>query len=92
MIDDTKVQKILGMTLFEILNFNRELIKRLQSVGVKPDDCRYIELYKDYERMHMQGDKVTYIVSSLSEKYSISERKIYNIIKRFGTHCTTGAV
>lgn len=80
------------MTLFEILNFNRELIKRLQSVGFKLDDCRYIELYNDYERMHKQGDKVTYIVSSLSEKYAVSERKIYSIIKRFGTHCTTGAV
>ena len=92
MIGGTKVQKILEMTLFEILNFNRELIKRLQSVGFKPDDCRYIELYNDYERMHKQGDKVTYIMSSLSEKYAVSERKIYSIIKRFGTHCTTGAV
>ena len=80
------------MTLFEIINFNKELIIRLQSVGFKPDDCRYIELYSDYERMYGHGDKVTYIVSYLSEKYNVSERKIYSIIKRSGTHCTTGAV
>ena len=80
------------MTLFEIINFNKELINRLQSVGFKQDDCRYIELYSDYERMYRHGDKVTYIVSYLSEKYNVSERKIYSIIKRFGTHCTTGAV
>lgn len=80
------------MTLFEILNFNRELIGKLSDAGFKPGDCRYIELYRDYERMHGQGDKVTYIVSSLSERYGVSERKIYSIIKRFGTHCTTGAV
>ena len=36
------------MTLFEILYFNRELIKRLQSAGVKFGDCRYIELYIEY--------------------------------------------
>lgn len=80
------------MTLFEILYFNRELIKRLQNAGYKLDDCRYIELYNDYERMHSQGDKVTYIVSLLSEKYCVSERKIYSLIKRFGTNCTVGAV
>lgn len=68
------------------------MISRMISVGFKLDDCRYIELYKDYERMHRQGEKVTYIVSMLSDKYKVSERKIYSIIKRFGTHCKQGAV
>lgn len=79
------------MTLFEILNFNRELLKRLISVGYKADDCRYIELYSDYERMRREGNKVTYIVSFLSERYGVSERKVYSIIKRFGTNCTESA-
>lgn len=80
------------MTLFEILNFNKELIDRLISVGFKPDDCRYVPLYADYMRMHGRGEKVTYIVSALSEKYDVSERKVYGIIKKFGTDCTAGAV
>ena len=80
------------MTLFEILNFNRELLKRLISVGFKPDDCRYLELYRDYVQMRKGGDKVTYIVSVLSERYSVSERKIYSSIKHLETDCTSGAV
>lgn len=28
------------MTLFEILNFNRELLERLAGTGYKPDDYR----------------------------------------------------
>lgn len=76
------------MTLFEILNFNRELLKRLVSLGFKPDDCRYIELYADYRRMLREGEKVTYIISALSDKYAVCERKIYNIIKHFETDCT----
>lgn len=92
MIGDAKLRKNIDMTLFEILYFNRELIKRLQNVGFKHDDCRYIELYNDYERMRADGDKVTYIVSCLSERYKVSERKIYSIVKRFGTRCTVGAV
>lgn len=80
------------MTLFEILNFNRELLKRLISLGFKLDDCRYLELYRDYVQMRRGGDKVTYIVSVLSERYSVSERKIYSIIKHMETDCTSRAV
>ena len=80
------------MTLFEILNFNRELLNKLLSIGFRPEDCRYIDLYSDYERMRANGEKKTYIVSYLSDKYGISERKVYTIIKHFGKHCTTGAV
>lgn len=80
------------MTLFEILNFNKELLNRLCMVGFKPDDCRYIDLYNEYEQMKNAGEKVTYIVNFLSAKYDVSERKIYKIVKRFGKHCTVGAV
>ena len=80
------------MTLFEILNFNKEILLKLQSMGIKIEDCRYIEPYDDYARMYQEGEKVTYIVSALAAKYGICERKVYAIIKLFGKHCTTGAV
>ena len=80
------------MTVFEILKFNRELIKRLVRIGFKPDDCRYIDLYDEYERMKESGDKVTYIVMHLSAKYGVCEHKVYGIIKRFGRDCTADAV
>ena len=38
------------------------------------------------------GEKVTYIVTVLSERYHVSERKVYSLVKRFGQHCTLGAV
>ena len=76
------------MTLFEILNFNRELIDRLVSVGFKPDDSRYVALYADYMKMHGRGEKVTYIVTLLSDKYKVSERKVYTLIKRYGRECS----
>ncbi|WP_278996713.1 hypothetical protein [Prevotella disiens] len=75
------------MTLFEILNFNKELIKRINQAGIRPDDCNFVELYTEYLEMKKKGEKVTYIVTLLSEKYHVSERKTYTIIKRFGMHC-----
>lgn len=68
------------MKVIEILNFNRELLKRLQASGIRLEDARYIDLYSDYTRMLDQGEKVSYVVAVLSEKYSVSERKVYALV------------
>ena len=71
------------MTLFEILNFNRELLERLAGTGYKPDDYKYIDLYREYEQMRRKGEKVTYCVAFLSARHGVSERKVYEILGRF---------
>lgn len=73
------------MKVFELINFNRELLKKLQ-------DARYIDLYSDYVDMYQQGEKVSYIVAALSEKYAVSERKVYGLLKRFQSDCKPFAV
>ena len=80
------------MTLFEALKFNREPLEMLSRLGGKPDDIRYIDLYFEFVAMKCKGEKTTYAVSHLAEKYSICERKVYDIIKRFGKSCTLDAV
>lgn len=80
------------MKVIEILNFNRELLKKLQAAGIRLDDTRYIDLYADYIYLLHQGEKVSYIVAVLADKYSISERKVYILIKRFQSDCTTVSV
>lgn len=72
------------MTLFEALKFNREPLEMLISLGGKQDDLRFIDLYTEYEVMKKQGEKTTYAVAFLANKYSVSERKVYDVIKRFG--------
>lgn len=80
------------MTLFEALKFNREPLEMLQKLGGRPNDVRYIDLYAEYLMMKVRGDKVTYIVHHLAAKYSVSVRKVYELIKRFGRKCTLDAV
>ena len=80
------------MTLFEALKFNREPLEMLISLGGKQDDLRFIDLYTEYEVMKKQGEKTTYAVAFLANKDAVSERKVYDVIKRFGKHCTLGAV
>ena len=37
-------------------------------------------------------EKVSYIVAALASKYRVSERKVYDLIKRFKTDCNLLAV
>ena len=80
------------MTLFEILNFNRELLKRLVTAGFRPDDCKYLDLYADYLQLCGDGSKKTWVVAALAEKYTVSERKVWNIISHMENDCTKCAV
>ncbi len=68
------------MKLYELLDFNKELLKRLFCAGIKPEDYRYVDLFTDYEHLRQEGEKKTYIVAMLADKYGISERKVYSVI------------
>lgn len=73
--------------IIEILKFNRELIKRLKIAGIRLEDEAFVDLYTDYTTLLEHGEKVSYIVARLSEKYAVSERKVYMLIKRFQSDC-----
>lgn len=80
------------MKIIEILKFNRELLKRLKNAGVRLEDVEYVDLYTDYKNMLDNGEKVSYIVALLADNYSVSERKVYGLIKRFQSDCKPVAV
>jgi|GEM_PF-341424 len=48
-------------------------------MGIRPDDVQYIELYNEYNKLQINGEKVSYIVATLSLRYGISERKVYDL-------------
>lgn len=80
------------MIVYEILNFNREILDKISGYGIRLEDCKYIDLYSEYIRMRKEGEKITYIIAFLSEKYCVSERKVYSLIERLGKDCKTCAV
>lgn len=80
------------MKIIEVLKFNRELIKRLKIAGIRLEDEELVDLYTDYTTLLNRGEKVSYIIARLSEKYAVSERKVYMLIKRFQSDCKTLAV
>lgn len=80
------------MTIFEVLNFNRELLEKLRRVGVRLEDVAYIDLFVEFNNMVDSGDKVSYAVAVLADRYNISERKVYSLIRHFRNDCSSGAV
>ena len=80
------------MKIIEVLKFNRELIKRLKIAGIRLEDEEFVDLYTDYTTLLRHGEQVSYIVARLSEKYAVSERKVYMLIKRFQSDCKSLAV
>lgn len=78
--------------MIEILKLNRELLKICRNVGIRLDDVLYIELYNDYNRLLAKGEKVSYIVAVLAERYAVSERKVYTLLKRLRADCNLCAV
>lgn len=71
------------MTIFEILKFNREPLERLRLAGVRLEDARYVDLFADFSKMVADGEKVSYAVAVLAERYAVSERKVYDLVSRF---------
>lgn len=80
------------MKIMDVLKFNRELIKRLRIVGIRLEDEQFVDLYTDYTVMRQGGEKVSYIVAVLADRYVISERTVYSLIKRFSSECNLFAV
>lgn len=72
------------MTLFEALKFNSVPLENLENNGYKRGDLRFLSLYSEYLAMKGCGEKTTYSVLYLANKYSICERKVYDVIRRFG--------
>lgn len=56
------------------------------------EDVQYIELYNDYNRLLDEGEKVSYSVAVLAERYNVCERKVYTLIKRLQSDCNPFAV
>ena len=49
----------------------------------------YIGMMDDYKKMRMQRQKVGYIVNFLADKYGISVRTVFNVVKKMSSRVKT---
>lgn len=70
------------MKIVEFLDICSGLLKFLCENGLKANDYKHLDLYKEYSCMRKDKMKLDYILAILSERYSLSQSTIKRIIKR----------
>lgn len=71
------------MVVADLLRISCEMLKLLSKYAVKTDDYKHLDLFAEYVRMNELGEKTSYIVAVLSEKYKISEASVYRLLRKF---------
>lgn len=71
------------MNKYEILKINERLLNIIESNNINIRDVHHIPMYEEYKKMKAKKHKISYIVCYLGCKYSLTERGIYKILKRF---------
>jgi len=80
------------MKVVEILKLGRNWLELLQDSCIKVTDVRFLDMYEEYLSMTDEGLKMSYISACLSEKFRISERQFFYLIKRLSQDCKIVAV
>lgn len=66
----------------DLIEFNKELFQKLKRAGIRLEDAKYCDLYRDYVEMSRTEPSRKVVLLTLAEKYGISDRQIYNIVNR----------
>lgn len=80
------------MTVYEALKLCGGVIEKLEKAGVKPSDHRYVALFEDYRRAKQRGEKISYVVACLAQQYNMSERGVYDVVKRLAADCKAASL
>ena len=82
-----KVERTHVMTNYEALKLSGNLLSQLENSGIRPTDHKYIPMYEDFAAARVRGEKVSYTVATLADKYSMSERNVYYVVSRLSRQC-----
>ena len=69
----------------DLIEFNKELFQKLKQAGIRLDDYKYCDLYRDFVEMSRKDPNRKVIILTLAERYNISDRQVYNIINHMKT-------
>lgn len=75
------------MKVFEAIKLTESILIALRNANVGTGDVEYIRLFEEFRALQGDGLKVSYCVAFLAEKYHISVRKVYDLIKKFKSEC-----
>jgi len=69
------------MRIIDLVEFNRELLQRTNDAGIRLEDYKYCDLYRDYLKLSETMNTRKEVILTLAERHHISDRQVYNILK-----------
>ncbi len=69
------------MRRIDLIEFNRELLQKLNEAGIRLEDYKYCDLYRDYLKLSETMNTRKEVILTLAERHHISDRQVYNILK-----------
>ena len=70
------------MKRIDLIEFNKELLQKLNKAGISLEDYRYCDLYKDYLKLSETMGTRKEVILTLAQRHHITDRQVYNILKR----------
>ena len=68
------------MRIIDLVEFNRELLQRMNDAGIRLEDYKYCDLYRDYLQLSEKMKSRKAVILTLAERHHISDRQVYNIL------------
>lgn len=78
------------MTTYQLLRANESLLRLIADNKININDVAHLEIFTQFVKMKEEGHKVGYITIYLADKYGMSDRGIYKIIKRLNKIVSVG--
>ena len=69
------------MRLIDLVEFNKELLQKLKEAGIRLEDYKYCDLYRDYIELSKTFSTRKEVILTLSERHHLSDRQVYNILR-----------
>jgi len=68
------------MKRIDLVEFNKELLQKLNEAGIRLEDYKYCDLYHDYLKLSETMVTRKAVILTLAERHHISDRQVYNIL------------
>lgn len=69
------------MRRIDLVEFNKELLQKLNEAGIRLEDYKYCGLYRDYLELSQTMATRKAVILTLAERHHISDRQVYNILR-----------
>lgn len=70
------------MRRIDLIEFNKELLQKMNDAGIRLEDYKYCDLYRSYVKLSETMKTRKEIILTLAETYHITDRQVYNILNR----------